>query len=151
MQVLDCVVTQSIVPVSRRLQDINAVSAVELIKFVSITDNETHPTPFGTGRAPLQKYLYLAQRHTCISRRFTPGKAQSESQFTGVKIDGGTDIGDRQHGMVLFTVDGRGSGRGQCPLLTQAVADLKQFRLASKLDAKMIVSQPCGDAAARRA
>ena len=60
MQVLDCVVAQAIVPVPRRLQDINAVSAVELIKLVSIADDEINRSPFGTGRAPLQKYLYLA-------------------------------------------------------------------------------------------
>src|SRR6266404_6237345 len=144
MQILDCVVTQSIVPVSRRLQDINAISAVELIKLVSIADDEIDRTPFGTGCAQLQKYLYLTQPHTWNRRRITPVEAQRESQFSCVEVGGGTDIGDRQGGMVLFTVDIRGGGHSHEPSLIQAVTDLKKVRLASELDAKVIVGQTRG-------
>src|SRR6476646_6752429 len=150
MQILDCIITQSIVPVPRRLLDFNAISAVELIKLVSIANDEINRTPFGTGCSELQKYLYLTQLHTCNRRRITPGEAQSESQFAYVEVGGATHIGDRQGGMVLFTVDIRGGGLGQWTLLIQAARDLKELRLAAVFDAEVIVGQAGSHAAARR-
>src|SRR5882724_761683 len=124
MQIAHRVVTQSVVPVWRRLQDINAISAVELIKLVSIADDEINRAPFRTGRALLQKYLHLAKIHTCNRRRFAPGKAQTEAQLCCVKVDSRTNISDGQARMVLLTVDVRGDGRGHEPSFIQAGNDL---------------------------
>src|SRR5687767_12600928 len=59
VKISDGIVADSIFPVSRRLNDFDAVGAVKLIELVRVTHHEEHRAAFGAGRSPLQKNLHV--------------------------------------------------------------------------------------------
>jgi len=105
VQIPDCIVAQSPGPVPRRLDDFDAVGALELVQFVGVAHDEIHRAPFGIGRALLQEYLHATQIHTRHRRRVAPGEGLFEAELFRVELGGCEDVADRQAGVMLLAVN----------------------------------------------
>src|SRR6266850_5964230 len=116
VQISDGVVADSILPVSRRLNDFDAVGAVKLIELVRVSDDKEHCTAFGAGSAPLQEHLHSIEIHPGHRRRLAKGEGQEEAKLVFVEVGSCLDVADRQTGVEHFAFDVRGCRRHRTPL-----------------------------------
>jgi hypothetical protein len=104
MEIANGIVTQSILAVSDRLGDFNAVCLMEFKELVGIANHEIGRAARGAGRALLQENPYAIETYAGKGGRIAPGKAQFEAELGGIEINRRRNISDGKAGVVLFTV-----------------------------------------------
>ena len=105
MQIADGVIAHSPWPVPRRLDDFDAIGALELVQLVGVADDEIHLASLGIGLALLQEYLRTTQIHTREGRRVAPSEGLLEAELFRVELGGCENVADFQTSVVLLAVN----------------------------------------------
>src|SRR3954464_781610 len=72
VQIVHAVVAQSIFPIRRRNDDVDAVGALKFVQLVGVADGEVHRAPGRAGVALLEEHLDVTELDTGKARRFAP-------------------------------------------------------------------------------